>query len=479
MNQVKTPLYDALVNHLNKNPFSFHVPGHKSGKVFHEKALELYSNFLKMDVTELSGLDDLHSPEGPISEAQLLLADLYHVEQSFFLINGSTVGNLAMVMSSCHENDIVFVQRNCHKSIMNALKLAKATPIFLEPEFDCVWNVAAGVHPSTVKEAFEFNPEVKAIILTHPNYYGIVNDIEKIISFAHMHNIPVLVDEAHGPHFILGGLFPSSAVQLGADMVVQSAHKTLPAMTMGSYLHFNSKRINLNKVKDYLHLFQSSSPSYPIMASLDLARSYLATYTLRDMNFLQQEIEKFKLSLSKIRGIKILQYPNQGDPLKITIQSTTGVSGFALQKSLEDNGIYTELADPYNVLFVYPLLKDKQAYPIKVVVERIKRAIEEIPSEPIRKGTVSIPTNKISRLSVSYRDMEQLGVVEIPISECVDKVAAETIIPYPPGIPLLLAGEKISKQIADHLKRLIKHGARFQGGLELAKGNVKIFKLPK
>lgn len=477
MDQIKAPLYQALINHLHKDPISFHVPGHKYGEIFSRNDLEHFSSILKLDATELSGLDDLHSPEGPILEAEKLLSDLYKVKHSFLLVNGTTVGNLAMVMSSCHEDDIVFVQRNCHKSIMNAIKLAKVRPVFLEPEYDSSWNVAAGVHPNTVIEALEIHPDVKAIILTYPNYYGIVNHLKEIISIAHKHQIPVLVDEAHGAHFILGHIFPVSAVELGADMVVQSAHKTLPAMTMGSYLHFNSNQIDLNKVKDYLHIFQSSSPSYPIMASLDLARNYLATYQTSDLNFLMEEIRDFRAGLSQIPGIKALEYSWQGDPLKVTIQSTCGLSGFALQKRLEESGVFTELADPYNVLFVLPLLKDGQAYPFKEVVSRVKSALEGAPHKPVRKESVSIQNNKISSLSILYKEMDHLKEMELPIKEAVNKIAAETIIPYPPGIPLLLAGEKITQQTVNNLNRLMEDGARFQGGPGLVNGLVKVFEL--
>ncbi len=190
--------------------------------------------------------------------------------------------------------------------------------MFLEPEFNREWKVPAGLRIETVKEAMNLYPEAKALILTYPNYYGMGYELQEIIKEAHLYDIPVLVDEAHGPHFILGAPFPPSALQLGADMAVQSAHKTLPAMTMGSFLHVNSSRINHNKVKEYLAMFQSSSPSYPIMASLDLARNYLATYTSIDLSFLLNEIQRFKQELADIPVIKVLEYPNaNGDPLKL------------------------------------------------------------------------------------------------------------------------------------------------------------------
>lgn len=192
----------TVKKHASHQPVSFHVPGHKNGQLAGGEEADYFKDILKLDATELSGLDDLHSPEGVILKAQKLLADLYGVPKSFFLVNGSTSGNLAMVMSAAKENETVLVQRNCHKSILNGITLARAKPVFLAPEFNEEWGVAGGVALETVKEAIRQNPEAKALILTYPNYYGMVFNIESIIEYAHDRGVPVLVDEAHGAHLI-------------------------------------------------------------------------------------------------------------------------------------------------------------------------------------------------------------------------------------------------------------------------------------
>ncbi len=473
--QMRIPLYRALIEHTKNNPISFHVPGHKGGLVFHPETAEFYQPFLEMDVTELSGLDDLHSPEEVIKEGEQLLAALYHVKQSFFLVNGSTVGNLAMILAACREGETVLVQRNCHKSVVNAIRLAKARPIFLEPEYDLNWRVATNVSLETVKKAIRLYPEANALILTYPNYYGMVYDIKVIINHAHLHNIPVLVDEAHGAHFIIDEPFPSSAVSLGADAVVQSAHKTLPAMTMGSYLHINSDRMNIGKIKDYLQILQSSSPSYPIMASLDIARHYLAMYEGKDINYLIEEIHYFRQELKQIPSIKVLEYPySQGDQLKVTIQSRNKFSGFELQKKFEQQGIYTELADTNNVLFIFPLLKEKQSYPHRLALEKIKRVLVDLPAQ-FNAEEVPVSKEKIKGLAISYELMSTMDVSDVPITDAAGTVCAETIIPYPPGIPLLLKGELITDVAIKQLNTLIKSGARFQGGASLDRGLMKVF----
>lgn len=472
MKQREKPLYNALMQHLEKGPISYHVPGHKYGGI---NSSPFFQQIMQIDATELSGLDDLHSPEDAILHAEDLLAELFQVEKSYFLVNGSTVGNLAMIMAACTEDNTVLVQRNCHKSVLNGLKLAKVNPIFLEPEYNEEWKVAAGISVETVTQAIKQYPHAKAIILTYPNYYGLAGNLRGIIEQAHLHHIPVLVDEAHGAHFIIGEPFPISAAQMGADIVVQSAHKTLPAMTMGSFLHFNSHLIAQNKVKEYLEMLQSSSPSYPIMASLDLARHYLAGYEQKDISFLINEITHFKEELAKIPQIKVLDIPaHQGDFLKITLQSRCGLSGFQIQKKLEEQAIFTELADPNNVLMILPLLKEGQKYPLKETALKIKFALESFPCKEL-SGQYRNGTSKMSGLAIPYKKMANLAEQEIHIDEAEGNVCAETIIPYPPGIPLLLRGEKITAEKLNQLKTLLESGARFQGGSALKNQLISVF----
>lgn len=474
MNQKHTPLYDALIQHKNKKSISFHVPGHKNGEVFLKEAHPVFQNILNVDVTELSGLDDLHSPSEAILEAEALLADYYEVKKSFFLINGSTVGNLAMILSAVSEGDEVLVQRNCHKSIMNGLSLANVKPIFIAPEFDTEWQVAGGLTLNSIKEAVKDHPQVKALIVTYPNYYGMVTNLKEIITFCHERNIIVLVDEAHGAHFKKSKRLPVSATELGADVVVQSAHKTLPAMTMGSYLHYNSEKVDLGRLKMFLRMLQSSSPSYPIMASLDLARKYIATYEEEDLEYTLQMISRFSEKLNRIPSIKLLSYKGEGDPLKVTIQSKTELTGFDLQSVLEEVGIFTELADEHNVLFIFPLLKRGDVYPIEEVWYALKKGIRE--NETSQRNIRKLPMgNSISTLQMTYKEQQKKKVEIIPLSEATGRVCAESIIPYPPGIPLLLPGELIKSEDIKQIHNLLEAGSRFQGGENIKQHNLKVF----
>lgn len=457
------PLYEALINHGRTNKWSFHVPGHKNGHIFEEKARAHFQSVLPFDVTELSGLDDLHHPEGVILEAQELLASYYKVKQSFFLVNGSTCGNHAMILSSFNDDDIVLVQRNCHKSVLNGLELAGVTPVFLHTEMDEEGGYPLGVDLQTVKQAVENHPHVKGIILTNPTYYGMQQDIQEIADFIHSLGGVVLVDEAHGAHFGLKDM-PISSIHKGADMVVQSAHKTLPALTMGAYLHVNSERVDIHRLKHALQLVQSSSPSYLIMASLDLSRLYLENLSSVEIKRILSQSEELRMYIESLPHLKVMKAPGryQLDPLKITVQSDREISGYELQELFEKEGLFTELADDRNVLFVMPLGPLNDTKDLQKVIKKISDQLALYDTRQ-RTNQSLRGLSSVSRLSLSYREMRGLQAKPQLIKDSEGKVAAEAVIPYPPGIPLVAKGEQITSKHIEAYSSLKKKGARFQG----------------
>lgn len=473
MDQNKLPLYEALLVHSKINSNSFHVPGHKNGAIFSKYGKGLYRQLLAIDVTELRGLDDLHYPTGVIKEAQEIAAHLYGSLKCFFLVGGSTVGNLAMIMATCQEGDTVLVQRNCHKSILNGLRLAKVNPIFLQPNFDPEAQIATCLDETIVLEGIKKYPTAKALIMTNPNYYGYTTSLQTIITKAHQYDIAVLVDEAHGAHFgHPSALLPKSAIIEGADIVVQSAHKTLPAMTMGSYLHYNSELVDVKKLTYFLQLFQSSSPSYPIMASLDLARHFLAALSEKEIENTVEAITAFKTYINKIPQLKTVKSElYQIDPLKVTVQSQCKLTGFQLQELFEEAGIYTELADSRNVLFVMPLVITTS---LIFVAEKIKQKLSEYEIVlSYNKLDLSF-INKVTSLAMSYLEMNEADVELIPLKNSVGRIIAEEIIPYPPGVPILMSGEKVEKIHIEYIKNLIAAGAYFQGA-DILETGVKVF----
>jgi arginine/lysine/ornithine decarboxylase len=467
--QRRTPLIEAIEKHRSAKPISFHVPGHKNGLLMDDQP------FYQSDVTELSGLDDLHDPHEAIREAEDLLTDVYGTLKSYFLVNGSTVGNIAAILASCSPGDLIFVQRNCHKSVLNGIKLAKAIPILIETE----WNdegTALGIRLDALKEAFKVFPRVKACVLTYPTYYGFTYNIDEIIEELHKHDVTCIVDEAHGAHFKLGSPFPESAIECGADIVVHSAHKMLPAMTMGSYLHITSSRVSERKVKEYLTMLQSSSPSYPIMASLDYARSYMGTFTKEDKEQNLKEINNFVQALEGVHPQLIVK--GTDDPLKL-VMKLAGRSGYTLQQLLESEGIYPELADPDYVLLILPLLKKDHSFPYKEAISRICKALGNEPIiEKIKNHETHRSNNQefFTTLALSFEDMEEKGEALIPIDEAEGEISAGMVTPYPPGIPLLIPGERITSHAIERLTEYVKNKANIQGHHRLDENRLFVYR---
>ncbi|MBL4966919.1 aminotransferase class I/II-fold pyridoxal phosphate-dependent enzyme [Bacillus halotolerans] len=473
---MNTPLYHALIQHARRNSHSFHVPGHHNGDVFFDEAKTIYNPLLTIDLTELSGLDDLHHPSGVIKEAQDLVSQLYGSAESFFLVNGTTVGNLAMILSVCDPGDTILIQRNCHKSVFHAVDLAGAEPIYLAPDIDEIMHVPTHVPLDTIKEALKAYPNAKGLVLTNPTYYGHSADLTEIISEVHQYGIPVLVDEAHGAHFVLGEPFPASALQMGADIVVQSAHKTLPAMTMGSYLHLNSNKIERNRVADYLNRLQSSSPSYPIMASLDLARAYLQ-HMIEEQKLpdVLQHIQSIKQTFDSLGYAEAVEPANQRittDPLKLTIRSKCGHSGFTLQKILERVNIFTELADENQVLLVLPLGGKR-----RITAETIKKIDQEIEKTPTDQMNVS-PEWEAQPITVMPYPKKVLNTLQkeyVGFDKAAGRLNAEDVIPYPPGIPMIMAGERITRESVQKLSRLISMKTHVQGNMKINEKQLLVY----
>ncbi|MGV3467126.1 MAG: aminotransferase class I/II-fold pyridoxal phosphate-dependent enzyme [Heyndrickxia sp.] len=474
MNQNRIPLYEAVMHFKEKHPKSYHVPGHKNGLLY-EKINPEWARFLQFDVTELNGLDDLHAPEGPIKEAQQLLSSLYRTRKSYFLVNGSTVGNVASILASFKKGDYVLVQRNCHKSVLNALSMANVIPIFLSPKVDEELCIGLEINPSKVRSAFKSYPNLKGCILTYPNYYGFTYNLKEIMDIVHQENGLVIVDEAHGPHFQIGSPFPESAVTLGADIVIHSAHKMLPAMTMGSYLHINSERVSVERIEFYLGMLQSSSPSYPIMVSLDIARHYIGNFTKQDLEYTLSVRNQFVSRLATINNLSVKTRSGQ-DPLKVLV-TYEGYSGFELQEILEEEGIFTELADQYHVVFVLPLLKQGIKYPYNDTLENILAALKKrTPNIPMEK-MVYKNSEELAPLCMTYEEMEYKEVENVAMKDAIHRISAKMITPYPPGIPLLLPGEKIKKEQIEILLQLLELNAKFQGDISsLCKGKIPVLK---
>jgi len=480
MDQKQTPLFDALCKYQKEQYYSFHVPGHKDGRIFWKRGRPQFQELLKIDATELKGLDDLHHPSGPIADALQLLTDLYGTQKSYFLVNGSTVGNLAMVKAVCQSGDQVLVQRNSHKSIFNALRLARIDPIFIAPDIDRETGLAVSPSAKALMSTIDAYPNITALILTYPNYYGVVADIEEAIVYARGKGIKILVDEAHGSHFILGPPFPKSTLQMGADIVVHSAHKTLPAMTMGSYLHINSSRVSIEKVEEALGMLQSSSPSYPIMASLDLARAYLASINEKNLARIVDAIHQFKKGVQRLKGMCLVQQDERYayDLLKVVMKPLGNRTGFQLKEYLHTMGIYPEMADLQQVLFTLGLDGDSdyEAVLHHLEIHQQEKWLAELCVANDGLGIdyhLNESITAIRLLDVPYDALEDLPTNEIPLKQAVGCIAAQMVIPYPPGIPITIEGERIMEHQIQSIMKWRDAGANFHG-IDVSKTTVMI-----
>jgi arginine decarboxylase len=487
--KARAPIFDQMVLHHLQGHTSFHVPGHKNGTGIDPEAQEMFAPLLSLDYTEIPSLDDLHRPEGIIREAQQLAAECFGAEQTFFLVNGSTVGNLAMILTVCSHNDILIVQRNVHKSIIHGLMLAGAQVVFLPPRWDEASGLATGVNFIDVMRAMSDYPAAKGVLLSNPNYYGMGIELTDIAKAVHSHGMPLLIDEAHGAHYGFHPRLPKSALSSGADIVVQSTHKMLTAMTMGAMLHVQGNRVDRDILQQRLGMLQSSSPSYPIMASLDLCRRWMDTEGKRNLDkgldVIDYLHERISLNLPYI-GILTRAEDSKSyetlDPFKITLHDRSGTfTGYKLRDKLGQAGCDAEMADGRHVLLHLSLASTKED------VDRLINALLDIftPgcfkkqdfSEEISNYNSLPPFSQISSpiLMQLPQQGDSINVKAIPLKQANSFRAAEMVIPYPPGIPILYYGEPITDEIITYLQLAVQEGASFQGTKDPSLTDILVF----
>jgi len=466
--QRRAPLFEALEQHADRQPYPFHVPGHKMGTSFDSEGKARFQTILPLDLTELTGLDDLHQPEGVIAMAQELAADAFHAEWTRFLVGGTTVGNIALIMTVCKPGEKILIQRNCHKSVYHGIMMAQAIPVFIVPAVDISSGVAAGLRREDVERALQVHPDAKAVFLTNPTYYGMGIDLVKMAAVVHRHHIPLLVDEAHGAHYGFHPELPLSAMQSGADAAVQSTHKMGTSMTMTSMLHIQGDRINRDRLQRILGMLQSSSPSYPLMASLDLARRHMVYQAGKEIDQILPRLERLR---EQIAGLDWLDTPTLTensvfatlDPLKLLLCVRTGMfTGYRLQEMLEKEGIYPELAQTTHVLLAASTgTSPKDVEQVSQFLERIKA--DGLLGEKLSTDIGILASSFLREQVLPMHEAVDVETESAPLLQAVGGISAEMVIPYPPGIPLLLPGERIDAQVIALLMELKAAGARFQG----------------
>lgn len=447
----KTPILDALENYITASKVTFHVPGHGQSEGVLPKLKEvLGEQAVKADTTDdFDGLGQLLPPGGAIKEAQELAAKAFGAEHTFFLVNGSTVGNLALTLAATRPGEKVLMARNCHRSVVSGLSTTGAVPVWVLPERIDEWGLWGAVKPEAIEQALKQNPDAKTVWLTNPTYEGIVSDIKEIAAICKKHNVVLIVDEAHGSHWPFNDNLPESAITLGADAVVNSIHKTAGSFSQSSMLHLaKNSRIDYDDILCSLKMLMSTSPSYTLLASLDAARAYLDSHLGRNkiarMVAYSNIIRK---KINNIDGCRCLSYKDgyNIDPTKIYI-TIEDISGRLLKDILEKEfHIETEAKTDKGILALACVGNTTKE--LDYLYETVKNiASRKFYYEGIQKEQNKYMPFSIPEMVLSPRDAYFHKKVKMKPEEAVGRISAEIVALCPPGIPILVPGERIQKE---------------------------------
>ena len=469
-NQERRPLYDALVEYATSNAHPFDVPGHKMGRGIHPDFISMVgANIFKMDTNSMPGLDNLSNPEGVIKEAEQLAADLFQADNVFFLVNGSTSGIQNMILATVKPGEKIILPRNIHKSAINALVLSGAVPVYVRPEVESVVGIAVGHSVKRTIAAINTNPDAKAILLLNPTYYGFTSQLETIIEYAHKKGLIVLVDESHGTHFYLDSRFGAPSMVAGADMATISVHKTGGSLTQSSLLLHRNGRISKDKVQSTINVMQTSSASYLLMASIDMARHYLATNP-QLMDYVYDLATYAKNSIKNIKGYRVMEetvYVNKDsfhhDVSKLLIDvSQLGKSGNQIYDQLRNEfNIQVEVGESRIILAIISIGDTKEDIDYLInALHILSDRYYTVDSKPIPRRKYFQPLAVKTPRDAFFSETEY-----ILIKEAEGRIAGDQIMIYPPGIPLLVPGELISKEVISEYIRLIKQGNKVIGSV--------------
>ncbi len=463
-----TPLFSALKEYHSKNVIPFDVPGHKHGVGLSELREFLGSTVLEVDVNSMKCLDNLCNPIGVIEEAQELAAEAFWGDYAYYVVNGTTAAVQAMIMSACEPGDKIILPRNAHKSATSAIILSGAIPVYIQPEIDENLGIAMGVSLEEIEWAIGKHPDAKAIFLINPTYYGAVSDLAAIARLAHRNGMAVLVDEAHGAHMNFHDDLPEAAMTVGADMAAVSMHKTGGSLTQSSILLLRDGIIDPKHVKTTLSLTQTTSASYLLMSSLDVARKQLAMNGGEMLEGVLTLVRDARDKINKIEGLyafgKELMdgkgvYDFDETKLGVNVRKI-GLTGYEVYDILRDAyNIQVELADLYNILAIVSLGDTENS--LNALVEALEDIAKKYKKEEEIKLQKSILKNP--DLIISPRDAYYSNKHAVPLDKAEGEISGESVMVYPPGIPLIVPGERITRDIIEYIKVLKEEECLLQG----------------
>jgi arginine/lysine/ornithine decarboxylase len=480
VNQRRAPLFEALKHHVIQNYAGFHFPGHSGGAGL-LRAFPDGREFLRFDLTELPGLDDLHAPAGPIARAQELAAALYGADRTFFLVNGSTAGVQALLLAATAPGEKVLVPRNAHRAVIGGLVLSGADPVYVTPPYDSDWGFCRPSRPADLRAALRAHPGVRAVLLTHPDYYGQAAVDAETAAVLKESGALFLADEAHGAHLPFHAAMPAPALGLGAASAAQSLHKLGGALTQASLLHLKGTGLSPARVGRALALLQTSSPSYLLMASLDLARRQLAVSGERLLGRAVELAGRLRRGLAALGGVEVFDAgPGRADPTKVPVSTRgLGLSGYQAAAWLrERHAVQVEAAGRDHLLFVVGL--GTRAPDVARALSAFRALVREHLSSGLRPPVSGFrpltsglrppfwpvpPAQKV----LTPRESWFLPARAVPLREASGLVAAETVSLCPPGIPIVFPGEKLTPEVLEYILEIRAGGVAFQAaepGLE-------------
>ena len=460
------PIYEALNRYKKMRIVPFDVPGHKRGKGNKELTEFLGESCLTVDVNSIKPLDNLCHPVSVIKEAEELTAKAFKAKHAFFMVNGTTSAVQAMVLSSCKSGEKIIMPRNVHRSAINALILSGAIPVYVNPGTNKKIGIPLGMSVDDVKEAIINNKDAKAVLVNNPTYYGICSDLKEITKLAHSYGMKVLVDEAHGTHFYFNDNLPTSAMEAGADMAAVSMHKTGGSLTQSSILLINND-VNKGYVHQIINLMQTTSASYLLLSSLDISRRNLAVNGSKMIDKIIDLAEYARKEINEIGGFYAYskELINKKDFFDFDI---TKLSVNTLGIGLAGIEVYSILRDEYDIQIEFGDLGNFLAIvsvgDTKFAIERLVSALSDIKRIYSKDKTGMIDHEYIEpEVVMSPKDAFYGNKIVLPINESIGEVSCEFVMCYPPGIPILAPGERITKEILEYISYAKMKGCSLTG----------------
>ncbi len=467
--ELDAPLYNRIAGLSKNGGCPMHMPGHKRNTDF------IRDNLLTLDFTEIEGTDNMHHPEDVILQAEERLAQLNGCDRSLFLINGGSSGILTAILGTVGEGDKIIVCRNAHKSVHNALVLSGAVPVYIYPEV-LYSSVTGSITPQELERAFTLYPNAKAVLVTSPTYEGYTAYIAALAKVAHRHSAILISDETHGAHFVFSSAFPKSAISMGADISINSWHKTLPCPNQSAVININTKRVDMARIMAAYSMVQSTSPSYIMLALMDKMRAQLT----QDKSVFEDYIKNLtqvRTALAELKGMRLINKESFNaksvcdyDISKLVLLTGKNFSGKTLaQILLKEYNVQIELADPWHIIAMTSCADTKESLMhFAAAVREIDRELDEYQPYDIAGGYNEITSPVISPRQAFYGRYEQ---ADIELSAGL--IAGECITPFPPDVPLIITGERITVRQLELLEHYRQSGTTLIGG---ENGKIKVIK---